>query len=118
MTSDTATVAVMELLKPRDLASLPPRRGRRASQLYPTLIQAFLAAGEPAMDVDCERIGRKAETVRTALVRAVKRLGVEDKVRVAKVGSEVVLIYRMHSPAHGFPISPYGDEVREEVAAR
>lgn len=118
MTLASADMAVAGLLRPRDIASLPSRRGRQASALYPNLIRAFLAAGEPAMDVDSERIGRKPETVRTALARAVKKLGVQHKVRVAKVGDDVVLIYRMHSPAHGFPISPYDEEQSAEAASR
>lgn len=118
MTLTANDFAVSELLRPRDLASLPPRRGRQASALYPNLIKVFLESDEAAMDVDTERIGSRTATVRTALLRAIKKLGVDDKVRVSKIGDEVVLIYRMHSPAHGFPISPYEDEMVDMVAAK
>ena len=81
-------------LKPRDPATLPKRGGRAASTFYPELVQAFVASGEAAMDVDLKKIGRKSETVRTALAKAVKTAAVQDKVRVAKYGDEVVLIRR------------------------
>jgi hypothetical protein len=81
-------------LKPRDLTTINPRRGRRASTFYPDLVNAFLEAGEPAMDVDVAKIGRKPETVRSALTKAVKTMGVQERVRVSMLGDEVILIKR------------------------
>lgn len=83
-----------EFLKPRDPATLPQRRGRQASTFYADLVQAFLAAGEEAMDVDVNKIGRKPDTVRSALAKAIRTLGVQAKVRVSMVADEVVLIRR------------------------
>jgi hypothetical protein len=79
-------------LKPRDVGTLPRRRGRPVSSFYPDLVTAFLAAGEAAMDVDVARIARKPDTVRSALSKAIRTLGAQDKVRVARYGDEVVLI--------------------------
>lgn len=81
-------------LKPRDPATLPVRRGRTASTFYPDLVKAFLDAGEVAMDVDVARIGRKPETVRSALAKAIRSAGVRDTVRVSMHGNEVILIKR------------------------
>lgn len=81
-----------DYLKPRDPATLVRRRGRTASTFYPDLITAFMAAGEPAMDVDVAKIGRKPETVRSALRKAIRTMNVQDKVRVSMLSDEVILI--------------------------
>jgi hypothetical protein len=83
-----------DFLKPRDISTLPERRGRSASTFYPDLVKAFLEAGEAAMDVDVARIGRKPETVRSALAKAIRTLDVQKKVRVSKLGDDVILIAR------------------------
>ena len=83
-----------DYLKSRDPATLVPRRGRTASTFYPDLVAAFIAAGEAAMDVDVAKIGRKPETVRSALRKAIRTMAVQDKVRVSMLGDEVVLIKR------------------------
>jgi hypothetical protein len=83
-----------DYLKPRDPKTLPERRGRSASTFYPELVKAFLASGEAAMDVDVARIGRKPETVRSALSKSIRALGEQKKVRVSKIGDEVILIVR------------------------
>ena len=83
-----------DFLKPRDVATLPRRRGRDASTFYPDLVKAFIASREAAMDVDVARIGRKPETVRSALAKAIKSLEVQKKVRVSMLGDEVILIAR------------------------
>jgi hypothetical protein len=44
------------------------------------------------MDVDVGKIGRKPETVRSALRKAIRTMGVQDKVRVSMLGDEVILI--------------------------
>ena len=87
-------VNAADFLKPRDLSTLPERRGRGASTFYPELVEAFLASGEAAMDVDVKRIGRKPETVRSALSKAIRALEMQKKVRVSKLGDEVILIAR------------------------
>jgi hypothetical protein len=83
-----------DYLKPRDPATIGQRRGRKASTFYPDLVTAFLEAGEKAMDVDVAKIGRKPETVRSALRKAITTMGVQGKVRVSLLGDEVVLIAR------------------------
>jgi hypothetical protein len=83
-----------DYLKPRDIATLTARRGRRASTFYPDLVKAFMASGEAAMEVDVTKIGRKPETVRSALAKAVRTLDARGKVRVSKLGDEVFLIAR------------------------
>ncbi len=83
-----------DYLKPRDPATLTRRRGRTASTFYPDLITAFINAGEAAMDVDVAKIGRKPETVRSALRKAITTLGVQDEVRVSMLGDDVILIER------------------------
>ena len=83
-----------DYLKPRDPATLVSRRGRRTSTFYPDLVQAFVDAGEAAMDVDVAKIGRKPETVRSALRKAIRTMGVQDKVRVSMLADEVILIER------------------------
>jgi hydroxymethylpyrimidine/phosphomethylpyrimidine kinase len=83
-----------DYLRPRDLATLPVRRGRTASTFYPDLVKAFLDAGEAAMDVDVAKIGRKPETVRSALAKAIRSAGVRDTVRVSKFGDDVILVKR------------------------
>lgn len=83
-----------DYLKPRDIATLRQRRGREASDFYPDLVKAFLDAGEQAMDVDVAKIGRKPETVRSALAKAIRQLEVQDKVRVSKLGTDVILVVR------------------------
>jgi len=85
---------VREFLKPRDVKSLPKRRGRQASTFYPRLVEAFLASGERAMEVDVPRTGRKPETVRSALAKAIKSGGVQRKVKVSLLGEEVILLLR------------------------
>lgn len=85
---------VNEYLAARDPSSLPKRRGREASRLYPRLVEAFLAAGESAMEVNVEKIGRKPETVRAALVKSIKSLGAQDEARVSLVDGQVILIRR------------------------
>jgi len=82
----------MAYLKTRDVGTLPTRRGRTASTFYPDLVKAFLDAGEPAMDVDVAKIGRKPETVRSALAKSIRTLGVQDKVRVSMFKDEVILV--------------------------
>jgi hypothetical protein len=81
-------------LKSRDPATLPKRGGRAASTFYPELVKAFLEKGEKAMDVDVAKLGRKPETVRSALAKAVKQAGAQDSVSVSKFGDEVVLVRR------------------------
>jgi hypothetical protein len=81
-----------DYLKPRDITTLVSRRGREASTFYPDLVNAFLEAGEAAMDVDVRKIGRKPETVRSALAKAIRKLGVQDKVRGSMLKDEVILI--------------------------
>ena len=81
-----------DFLKPRDITTLVSRRGREASTFYPDLVNAFLQAGEAAMEVDVVKIGRKPETVRSALAKAIRKLGVQDKVRVSMLKDEVILI--------------------------
>jgi hypothetical protein len=83
-----------DYLKPRDISTLVTRRGRRASTFYPDLINTFMASGEAAVEVDVAKIGRKPETVRSALAKAVRTLQVRDKVRVSRLGDEVFLIIR------------------------
>jgi hypothetical protein len=46
------------------------------------------------MDVDVAKLGRKPETVRSALAKAVKQAGAQDSVRVSKFGDDVVLVRR------------------------
>ncbi len=82
----------MTYLKPRDISTLETRRGREASTFYPDLVNAFLKAKEPAMDVDVAKIGRKPETVRSALAKAIRTMKVQDKVRVSMIKSEVILV--------------------------
>jgi hypothetical protein len=83
-----------DYLKPRDVGTLPQRAGRQASDFYPSLVRAFVEAGEAAMDVDVARIGRKPDTVRAALVKSIKTLGLKEQVRVAVFRDEVVLLRR------------------------
>lgn len=85
---------LMVFLKPKDVNSLPKRRGREASTFYPRLIEAFMASSEGAMEVDVARIGRKPETVRSALAKSIKSAGFQEKVRVSLVGKEVILLRR------------------------
>jgi len=82
----------MAYLSPRDPSTITSRRGRQASTFYPDLVTAFMNAGEAAMDVDVAKIGRKPDTVRAALRKAIKTLGVQDRVRVSMVGRDVILI--------------------------
>lgn len=84
----------MAYLKPRDISSLTGRRGREASTFYPDLIDAFMQAGEVAMDVDVAQIGRKPETVRSALAKAIRAKKLQDKVRVSMLAKEVILVKR------------------------
>jgi hypothetical protein len=83
-----------EYLTPRDVTTLSKRRGRQASTFYPRLVEAFVASGEGAAQVDVAKIGRRPETVRSALVKAVKVGEMQDKVRVSLVDNEVFLILR------------------------
>jgi hypothetical protein len=85
---------VTAFLKVRDLASLPKRRGRAVSTLYPRLVKAFASSGEKAMEVDVVRIGRKPETVRLGLAKAIKSAGLQDRVKVSRIGGEVLLLLR------------------------
>ena len=81
-----------DYLKPRDISTVITRRGREASSFYPDLVNAFLEAGQTAMDVDVKKIGRKPETVRSALAKAIRTLKVQDKVRVSMIKNEVILV--------------------------
>jgi hypothetical protein len=83
-----------EYLRPKDVTTLPQRRGREPSTFYPRLLAAFVSSGEAAAAVDVGKIGRKPETVRSALAKAIKTSGQEDKVRVSLIGEEVVLRLR------------------------
>ena len=83
-----------DYLRPRDPATIVRRRGRTASTFYPDLVKAFIDAGEAAMDVDVAKIGRKPETVRSALRKAIRDMGAQNKVRVSMLGDEVILIAR------------------------
>jgi hypothetical protein len=85
---------VSEYLTPRDIRTLPKRRGREASNFYPSLVEAFLSSNEEAMQVDVAKIGRKPETVRSALAKAIRSAEVRDKVRVSMAGDDVVLVRR------------------------
>ena len=46
------------------------------------------------MDVDVAKIGRKPETVRSALAKAIRSAGVRETVRVSKLGDDIILIKR------------------------
>ena len=81
-----------DYLKPRDISTLVTRRGREASTFYPDLVKAFMESGEAAMEVSVTKIGRKPETVRSALAKAIRSLEVRDKVRVSMLRDEVLLI--------------------------
>ncbi len=81
-----------DYLRPRDISTLPIGRGKTASMFYPGLVEAFLKSGEAAMEVDVEKIGRKPETVRSALAAAIRKLKVQEKVRVSFTGGDVILI--------------------------
>jgi hypothetical protein len=83
-----------DYLKPRDISTLVTRRGRGASTFYPDLVKAFMESGEAAMEVNVAKIGRKPETVRSALAKSIKSLGVRDKARVSMLGGEVFLVKR------------------------
>ncbi|HJW74378.1 MAG TPA: hypothetical protein VJ787_01735 [Thermoleophilia bacterium] len=83
-----------DYLKPRDISTLVARRGRSASTFYPDLVNAFMASGEAAMEVDVAKIGRKPETVRSALAKAIRTIEVREKVRVSRLGDGVFLIVR------------------------
>ncbi len=83
-----------DYLKARDPSTLPRRPGREASTFYPSLVQAFLEADEAAMEVDVAKIGRKPDTVRSALTKAIKTLALQDKVRVSMLRGEVILLRR------------------------
>jgi hypothetical protein len=87
-------INAMEYLKPRSAETIPKRRGREASTLYPTLVRAFVAANEEAMEVDMAKIGRKPETVRSGLIKASKSLRLQDKVKVSLIDGEVILQIR------------------------
>ena len=71
---------------------LVTRRGREASTAYPDLVKAFMESGEAAMEVNIAKIGRKPETVRSALTKTIRSLEVRDKVRVSMLHNEVFLI--------------------------
>ncbi len=81
-----------DYLKPRDISMLVTRRGREASTFYPDLVKAFMESGEAAMEVNVAKIGRKPETVRSALAKTIRSLKVRDKVRVSMLHNEVFLI--------------------------
>ena len=83
-----------DFLKPRDPATLPHRRGRSPSTFYPDLVRVFAASDEKAMDVDVKRIGRKADTVRQALHKAIRAAGKQGSIKVSRYGDEVVLTKR------------------------
>ena len=87
-------IDVAEFLIPKDVKSLPKRRGREASDFYPRLVEAFLASGEQAMEVDVAKAGRKPQTVRLALAKAIKSGGLQEKVKVSLFGDEVILLLR------------------------
>jgi len=82
----------MDYLHPRDPATIVSRRGRQASTFYPDLVTAFLDSGEAAMDVDVAKIGRKPDTVRAALRKAIRMMGAQDRVRVSMIGKDVILV--------------------------
>ena len=85
---------VNKYLIPRDIQSLPKRRGREASNFYPSLVEAFLASSEAAMQVDVGKIKRKPETVRAALAKAIRSAEVQGTVRVSMSGGDVILVRR------------------------
>jgi hypothetical protein len=87
-------VNVSDYLTPIDAAVLQKHRGRQASTFYTRLVEAFVATGQPAMKVDVARIGRKPVRVRSTLVKTRKAGGLQDKVRVSLIDSEVFLVLR------------------------
>lgn len=92
MTNDDLDVS--EYLKPRDVKTLPTRRGRKASGFYSSLLDAFVSSGERAMEVNVTKIGRKPQTVRSALAKAIRSGEFQEKVRVSLIGDEVILLLR------------------------
>jgi hypothetical protein len=90
----TEQVDVRVFLKPRDLATIPQRRGRQASTLYARLVEAFVSSGEKAMDVDAQGIGRKPETIRSALAKTIKAAGLHETIRVSLIEGQVILLLR------------------------
>ena len=92
MTNDDLNVS--KYLKPRDVKTLPKRRGRVASSFYPSLLEAFVSSGETAMEVNVAKIHRKPATVRSALAKAISSGGFQEKVRVSLIGDEVILLLR------------------------
>ena len=87
-------VDVREYLRPIDVNDLPKHRGRKASTFYPDLVDAFMSSDEAAMEVDVAKIGRKPETVRSALAKAIKSGGLQDQARVSMSGESVILLRR------------------------
>ena len=85
---------VKEYLKAVDPATLPRRRGRSASTFYPDLVDAFVESGEAAMEVDVKKIGRKPETVRSALAKTIRTKGLQRKAGVSIGGGRVFLVKR------------------------
>ena len=87
-------IDALEYLQPVDVNSLPSYRGRKASTLYPDLIDAFMSSDEEAMEVNVAKIGRKPETVRSALAKAIKSRGLQNQTRVSMRGGGVILLRR------------------------
>ena len=85
---------IMEYLKPQDVTTLPRRRGRAASTFYPRLVEALVASGEGAMEVEVAKVARKPETVRSGLAKAIKSGGLQDQVKVSLFGEEEILLRR------------------------
>lgn len=81
-------------LVPRDITTLSKRRGREASNFYPSLLEAFLSSNEAAMQVDIAKIKCKPETVRAALAKAIRLAEAQDKVRVSMIDGDVILVRR------------------------
>ena len=90
----TDSLDITEYLTPRDVTTLPKRRGREPSDFYPQLVHAFATSGEAAMEVNLTKVGRKPETVRAALAKAIKTGGFQDKIKVSLTGGDVILILR------------------------
>ena len=83
------------------LGQLAPRpgslRGKTVgfiSNLPHDLVEAFMSSDEAAMEVDVAKIGRKPETVRSALAKTIRARGLQDQARVSMRAESVILLRR------------------------
>ena len=62
---------------------VPAKRGRKPDPIYGKLVELFVEGGSEVSEIDWRAMGREPGTVQHGLTAAIKRLDLDDAIRVS-----------------------------------